>query len=70
MCSTQVFLGGSPPHDVLQTQWMGAAVHNSELAAAADKMCGVKNLGFGSVAGLVEGSAVVEVEHTVAAQEV
>ncbi len=53
---------------------MGAAVHNSELAAAAesiaDKMCGVKNLGFGSVAGLVEGSAVVEVEHTVAAQEV
>lgn len=53
---------------------MGAAVHNSELAAAAGsiagKMCGAKNLGFGSVAGLVEGSAVVEVEHTVAAQEV
>ena len=72
--STQVFLGGSPPHDVLQTQWMGVAVHNSELAAAAGsiagKMCGAKNLGFGSVAGLVEGSAAVEVEHTVAAQEV
>jgi hypothetical protein len=32
-------------------------------------MCGVKSSGFGSVAGLVEESAVVEVESTVAAQE-
>jgi hypothetical protein len=50
---------------------MGAAVHNWGPAAelVAGRMCGVRNSGFGSVAGLAEGSAVVEAESTAAAQE-
>jgi hypothetical protein len=55
---------------------MGAVVHNSEWAQmlaglVAGRMYGAKNLGFGSVAGLVEELAVaLEVENSVAAQGV
>jgi hypothetical protein len=55
---------------------MEAAVHNSELGQVvaglvAGRMCGARNLGFGSVAGLVEElAAALKVGDTVAAQEV
>jgi hypothetical protein len=55
---------------------MEAAVHNSEwgqvvAGLVAGRMCGARNLGFGSVAGLVGELAVaLKVENIVAAQEV